>query len=119
MKYVKLLKIFTVIYMMSGVVSCVAPSRYEWGNYQMSLYNYTKHPEQRSNYEKSLLRAIETGKKNNNLAPGLLAELGYLKLETGDTNGAIELFEQEKKSFPESSFFLDKTIQSLKQAPSS
>jgi hypothetical protein len=40
------------------------------------------------------------------LAPGLLAELGYLSLEDGDTSQAIRLFEEEMTTFPESRIFL-------------
>jgi hypothetical protein len=81
---------------------CVAPSRFEWGGYEGGLYAYAKKPEQRAAYRRTLEEAIKRGRATNRVAPGLLAELGYLHLEDGDVSGAVSLFEEEMRLFPES-----------------
>lgn len=86
--------------------ACATPSRFEWGGYEGALYGYAKKPELRPQYRTALERAIEQGRKTNRLAPGLLAELGYLALEDGDVATAVPLFEEEMRAFPESRPFL-------------
>lgn len=44
------------------------------------------------------------------IAPGLHAELGFLKLERGDADAAVRLFEREKRAWPEASYFMDTLI---------
>jgi hypothetical protein len=55
----------------------------------------------------------------NRVAPGLLAELGYLHLEDGDIPGAIALFEEEKALFPESKKLMNDVIARLSAGTSS
>jgi hypothetical protein len=89
------------------ISACATTSRFEWGNYEGALYSYAKKPDLRPQYRAALQKAIEHGRKTNRLAPGLLAELGYLSLEEGDTAAALHLFEEEMKTFPESRPFLE------------
>jgi hypothetical protein len=89
---------------------CVTLPPYEWGGYESSLYAYAKHPEQRPQYKAALEQAVSRGRQSNRVAPGLLAELGYLYLEDGDAAHAIPLFEEEMKLFPESRSFLNGVI---------
>lgn len=97
------LKILLVGALGAGLlVGCAAPSRFEWGSYEAGLYTYAKRPDQRAVYRKTLEDAIRRGKATNRVAPGLTAELGYLTLEDGDTPGAVALFEEEMRLFPES-----------------
>lgn len=84
-----------------------ATSRFEWGNYEGALYSYAKKPDQRPQYRTALERAVEQGRKTGRIAPGLLAELGYLALEDGDAPSALRLFEEEMRVFPESRPFLE------------
>jgi hypothetical protein len=86
--------------------ACAPQTRFEWGNYEDSLYAYYKDPAARESYRKALIAAIDKGKRANQVAPGLLAELGYLDLEDGDTNDALPLFREEMLRFPESRPFL-------------
>ena len=86
--------------------ACAPQTRFEWGNYESSLYVYYKSPSERAQYETSLTKAIELGKKSNKVAPGLYAELGYLHLEDGDAAGAQTNFNEEMRLFPESRAFL-------------
>lgn len=90
--------------------ACATPSRFEWGGYEGALYSYAKKPDLRPQYRTALERAIEQGRKTNRLAPGLLAELGYLALEDGDVATAVPLFEEEMRAFPESRAFLQGVV---------
>lgn len=97
-----------------SLTACATPSRFEWGGYESALYVYAKKPDKRPEYREALRKAIDAGRASNRLAPGLLAELGYLHMEDGDTSGAIALFEEEMKNFPESRPFMEKVISRLK-----
>jgi hypothetical protein len=92
------------------LAGCATPSRFEWGNYEGSLYAYAKRPDLRPQYRQSLEKAIADGRRTNRLAPGLLAELGYLDLEDGNTAEAVKLFQEEIQAFPESRTFLEGVI---------
>ncbi len=85
-------------------------SRFEWGNYESALYVYSKKPDKRPEYQAALQAAIEKGHKEGKVAPGMLAELGYLYLDDGNVADAIPLFEEEMRTFPESRPFLTTVI---------
>lgn len=84
--------------------------RFEWGRYESALYVYAKKPDKRADYKEALVDAIAKGRKKNRVAPGLLAELGYVYLEDGDMASALPLFEEEMKRFPESRAFLSGVV---------
>jgi hypothetical protein len=71
----------------------------------------------RSTYRATLEKAIAEGRRTSRLAPGLLAELGYLALEDGDNVQAVRLFEEEMIAFPESRGFLTGVVVRAKTAP--
>lgn len=101
---------------LSGCAISMGPKFY-WGNYEHALYVYSKKPDQRELYRSSLEKAIEQGRASNAVAPGLLAELGYLYLEDGDTDKAIALFQEEMTRFPESKVFLTSVVEHAKANP--
>jgi hypothetical protein len=101
------------------VAACATPSRFEWGNYENSLYVYYKKPDQREGYRKALVDAIERGEKSQRLAPGLYAELGFLSLEDGNNAQAIAQFKKEMAAFPESREFLNSVVARISGAPAS
>ncbi len=90
---------------------CAPATRFSWGNYEDALYAYYKSPSEREAYKKALVAAIDRGKKQNNVAPGMLAELGYLYLEDGDMAQARALFQEEIQRFPESQPFLIRILE--------
>lgn len=96
------------------VASCAPQSRFAWGDYENSLYTYYKNPEQREKYRTSLEKAVAKGREDERVAPGLLAELGYLALEDGDAARSVTYFEQEMLLFPESRPFLESVIKKIK-----
>lgn len=96
-----------------SVAACATPSRFEWGDYENSLYSFSKTPEARENYRKSLQVAIQRGEQSKRLAPGMYAELGYLYLEDNNNAEAIASFEKEMTAFPESRIFLTSLVTRL------
>jgi hypothetical protein len=100
--------------LMLTLAACATPSRFEWGGYEGALYAYAKKPELRPRYREVLEKAIAEGRRTNRLAPGLCAELGYLALEDGDSAKAVEFFEAEMATFPESRPFLTNVVSRAK-----
>ena len=93
--------------------ACAPTPRFEWGAYEQALYAYTVNPENRDAYKQSLEQAIARGRARNAVAPGLLAELGYLHLEDGDADQALQCFQEERSLFPESRVLMDRVIRQL------
>lgn len=106
----KKLKVIAALSLAITTVACVAAPRFEYGAYEPTLYSYFKKPELRDRYETALESAIQKGEQTERLAPGLYAELGYLRLQDGDTVAAVKLFEIEKAAFPEAKYFMDRII---------
>lgn len=100
------------------VISCADQSRFSWGGYENSLYKYYKNPEGRDKYRMSLEKAVAKGQEDNRVAPGLLAELGYLALEDGDSSRSVDYFEQEMALFPESRPFMKRVIKKIREGQS-
>jgi hypothetical protein len=106
-------KLAAIIMVAATAAGCAQQSRFVWGNYENSLYTYYKSPDQRAQYEASLVKAIALGKKNGKVAPGLCAELGYLQLENGNLLEAQKDFAEEMTLFPESRPFLTNVVQRM------
>jgi hypothetical protein len=96
-----------------AVTACATPPRFEYGAYEPTLYAYYKKPEMADKFEAALEKAIEKGEKSGRLAPGLYAELGYLRLLQGDQPGAVDMFQKEATSFPEANFFMTTIVRRL------
>jgi hypothetical protein len=92
------------------LTECAPATRFTWGGYEDSLYRFYKNPSDREAYKMSLTNAIAVGRERNDIAPGLLAELGYMYLEDGDSVRAAALFREEMQLFPESQPFLTRII---------
>jgi hypothetical protein len=99
------------------VCACAPQTRFEWGQYEGSLYTYYKSPSERAQYENALVAAIDKGKAEGRLAPGLLAELGYMRMEDGQQDEAKKLFREEMTAFPESRAFLSGVIRRMSEPP--
>ena len=107
----------SILLAMSLTACATSSERFEWGAYEPTLYRYTTHPEARENYRTALKNAVEAGRKTNRVAPGLLAELGFLYLQDGDNGAADALFAEEMQRFPESATFLKSLIERRKAQP--
>jgi hypothetical protein len=101
---------FVVAVALGALCACAPTTRFSWGTYEDALYAYYKTPAQREEYREALIAAIERGRAGDKVAPGLLAELGYLYLEDGNLPRAQELFQEEMMRFPESRPFLTRII---------
>ena len=114
------LKISSAIVLMTAIgplsACSTVSSRFEWGGYEGALYAYSKTPDKRPQYIAALEMAVKRGRTADKVAPGLLAELGYLYLEDGDTAHAVPLFEEEMTRFPESRAFLSAVVARAKGA---
>lgn len=83
--------------------------KYEWGNYETSMYGYYKNPSDASGLIKAIEAAIIKAEKTQRpVAPGLYAEYGYLLMVQGRSQDAIANFEKEKGLWPESAQLMDK-----------
>lgn len=96
-----------------ATAACAPTTLFEWGNYEPALYAYSQNPERRGLYQEALEKAIERGRARDAVAPGLLAELGYLHMEAGETVEAVRYFQEERSRFPESAVLMDRVIARL------
>ena len=97
------------------MVGCATPSIYYWGNFEDGLHNryITQDQAQADVY---LFETIRTAEQQNlRVPPGAYADYGFLLFKRGDREGAIAYFEKEKRLFPESSAFMTKLIERVKQ----
>jgi hypothetical protein len=99
---------------------CAVQPVYNWGSYESMLYAGYKDPakmeEMRIGLENHIVAMDKSGQK---IAPGLLAELGTLYLQSGATDKAILMYTRERDTWPESKGLMDvmiKNIERRKQA---
>jgi hypothetical protein len=85
--------------------------RYDWGNYESSLYVYYKNPASAARLVQSLQSLITTANQTGRpVAPGIYAEYGYLLMQEGKSKGAIAAFREEEDHWPESKVFMDQMM---------
>jgi len=95
---------------------CVPTPMYNWGNYSTTLYHFRKDANDAAqDKHMTELEAIVQGSKEHNLRvpPGVYCELGYMYAKKGDKNKALELFALEKTTYPESTHFINRLVQSI------
>ena len=99
----------------SALGGCAAPSIYHWGKFEDGLnerYVNENHPEA----DVYLFDTISTAEQQHlRVPPGAYADYGFVLFRRGDRQGAITYFEKEKQTFPESSAFMNKLIERVKQ----
>lgn len=89
---------------------CVATTRYDWGEYEKTLYSYYKHPEDVETFTQELISIIENGEEEGKVPPGIYAEYGYVLYLSSKPLEAIHYYEKEKEQWSESAVFMDKMI---------
>lgn len=99
----------TSVLMLSG---CLATKKntYHWGDYESLIYKMYADTENATTdiQIERLERDIkETQKRGRKTPPGVYAHLGFIYASTGNSELAIEAFNQEKNLFPESVKFID------------
>lgn len=89
---------------------------YHWGNYENVVY-LSYHAPDKATAEKQIDILEEDLEKARSvdkaLPPGFLAHLGFLYLQTGQADKALEAFEGEKRNFPESTKLMDRFIEKM------
>jgi hypothetical protein len=101
--------LFVFVGLLAGCVT--QKPLYYWGNYSSSLYKYKKAPteENLKAHQAVLLKIIdESNKLNLRVPPGVCCEYGYLLLKVGKEAEAMQYFDLEEKTYPESKPFLDR-----------
>ncbi|MGH9709404.1 MAG: DUF4810 domain-containing protein [Candidatus Acidiferrales bacterium] len=89
-----------------------APQKYDWGNYDPSLYAYYKDSTKLGELTASLQAVIEASDASRlPVPPGIYAEYGYLQLQQGKTHDAAQSFKLEETHWPESKVFMEHMIQ--------
>jgi hypothetical protein len=98
------------------LTACAAPSTlYHWGEYQEQVHQYFKNesPEkQLTLFEKDMEVMRSKGMK---APPGYHAHIGMLYSQTGQNGKAIQHFNIEKNSFPESIHYIDFLMNNMKK----
>ena len=100
-----------LIFAVTLLTGCVnTNSLYYWGNYEESLFAYTKRPGDLDKYVSSLGEIISKGEELDQVPPGLYAEYGHALLTAGREAEAMSYFEKEKANWPESEKLMDMMI---------
>jgi len=109
--------VFSAVAIMSLLAGCVTThQKYDWGKYDSSLYAYYKDPTKAGELSASLAAVISAAvAKNAKVPPGMYAEYGYLQLQQGKSEEAINSFKQETVHWPESKVFMDQMIKVASQ----
>lgn len=101
--------LLSLILLAFSVSGCAQPTLYAWEKYPFTLYQYKKDPteEKLKNHKDMLLSIFEVSRESNlRVPPGLYCEYGFILLKEGKTQDAIEYFDLEEKTYPESSVLI-------------
>jgi hypothetical protein len=95
-----------------SAAGCVTQhEHYNWGSYDPSLYGYYKDPTKVGELSASLQAVIDAADKDHAaVPPGIYAEYGYLQMQQGRNQSAVDLFKLEESHWPESKVFMDRMI---------
>ncbi|MBE0624234.1 MAG: DUF4810 domain-containing protein [Burkholderiales bacterium] len=106
----------TLIFAAFFLGGCAAQPIYNWGGYESMLYNGYKDPTKVEEMKVGLENHIAAmDKSNQKIAPGLLAELGTLYLQSGSSDKAIAMYSRERETWPESKGLMDAMITNLER----
>lgn len=100
------------------LVGCVSvpKSLYSWGEYPQQTYLMLSLTEKTSPQEQigKLEKDIEKAKaKNAAVPPGLYAHLGLLNLNINNGPRAVQYFELERQTYPESTVLMDRLLKKM------
>lgn len=97
-----------------GATGCARQTLYDWGEYEDTLYlRYTENDFAQA--ESYLRRTLPTTAHPSRVPPGVYADYGFLLYRRGDYPGALQYFEKEKQTYPESSALMTKLIDRIRQ----
>lgn len=107
-------KIF-VLLLVLGTFGCAQKSNlYSWGSYETQTYNYFKGESQEAQLLILEKQRNESMAKGQVLPPGFHAHLALLYEKTGKTDDMYQMFEIEKKLYPESSIYINHLLTGFK-----
>ncbi|WP_108124051.1 DUF4810 domain-containing protein [Saccharospirillum mangrovi] len=93
---------------------CASTQLYNWGNYEEDLFTYYNEPGEQAevvaDHVAFLDKIMARGEKP---APGLLAEAGTFYLQAGNTDKALEYYQLEYDTWPESRALMSSLINNL------
>jgi hypothetical protein len=99
----------TIVVALSGCAT--TNQKYDWGQYDPSLYAYYKSPAKVTELAISLEAIIKAAATKRSLVPpGIYAEYGYLQLQQGKSQEAVDFFRKEETLWPESKVFMERMI---------
>jgi hypothetical protein len=103
---------FIFVLLIAVLPGCASrQQKYDWGKYDTSLYSYYKDPTKVGELSASLAAIInEADSKHATVPPGIYAEYGYLQMQQGRNQDAVESFRSEAAHWPESKVFMDQMI---------
>lgn len=102
-----------------GCAACQSASRYEWGEFEESVFQLTLGFEGmgQENVQQLILEgeaAIERARAEARLIPpGFHAQLGLLYGLEGRTDESVAAFESEKELYPEATVFVDGLLERM------
>ena len=103
-----------LIAMASLFLTGCANRLYQWGEYggfDSKLYQSYKNPEKALEFRQGLqLHISKMESTKQKVAPGLYAELGTMHLQAGEAAKAVQMYIQERDSWPESRGLMDALI---------
>ena len=104
-------RILCIGVVMLGLSACVTapPPKYDWGNYEQSMYGYYKNPTSANELIASIATTIKDAEAHQrSVGPGMYAEYGYLLMLQGNGQEAVANFTKEKSRWPESAQLMDR-----------
>ena len=91
--------------------ACAPATLYRWGDYDETLYQHYKHPEDHREFVENLTRIIlDNEQRGTRVPPGCYAEYGWALYEVGRYPDAARYFEKESSLWPESQVLMQKMI---------
>ena len=104
--------LFFMILFFSGCASQTL--EYYWDDYSNSMFAYRLDPsEENIERHRYVLEIIieESEKKHMRVPPGVYAELGFIRLQDDEIESAVNYFQLEKQTYPESTVLMQRLIQ--------
>jgi hypothetical protein len=87
---------------------------YNWGSYEAQTYSYFKGEPPEAQVVLLEKQLIEAKDKGQVLPPGFHAHLALLYEKTGRLNEMRQMFETEKRLYPESSTYINNILNGFK-----
>lgn len=97
------------------LLSGCATELFYWGKYEDSLIE--RYVDNDQAHTEAHLRELvtEAESEHKRVPPGVYADYGFTLFKRGDKAGAISYFEKERQLYPESTPFMTKLIEKIKQ----